>query len=111
MTPLEAFALLEVAPGASQATVKAAYRALAKVWHPDRFPDDVPLQQRAVRKQQALNEAYATLRTLSPEELRGAGIPWTVLPWRSNMFLDFAAGHRVAGCGHRLTIPVAPAGA
>ncbi len=30
-------------------------------------------------------------------ELRAAGIPWTLLPWRRNMFLDLAAGLRAVG--------------
>ena len=32
--------VLGLAPGASAQEIKAAYRDLAKVWHPDRFAHD-----------------------------------------------------------------------
>jgi hypothetical protein len=54
---LEAYALLGVAPGASPDEVGAAYRALAKLWHPDLAPS----AEGAVRMA-ALNEAHETIR-------------------------------------------------
>ena len=54
----ECYALLGVAPTASAQELKAAYRDLAKVWHPDRFAHDPRLQQKAQEKLKAINEAY-----------------------------------------------------
>ncbi|MGH7614270.1 MAG: J domain-containing protein [Gemmatimonadales bacterium] len=58
--------MLGLAPGATPEEVKTAYRDLAQVWHPDRFPDNERLHQKAVRNQQLINEAYAVLRELEP---------------------------------------------
>ena len=46
----ECYVLLGVAPTASAQELKAAYRDLAKVWHPDRFSHDPRLQQKAQEK-------------------------------------------------------------
>ncbi|HET9708685.1 MAG TPA: J domain-containing protein, partial [Gemmatimonadales bacterium] len=58
------------------------YRDLAQVWHPDRFPDNNRLQEKAQQNLQRINEAYALLRDLpapvpavvatSPDHLRRA---------------------------------------
>jgi hypothetical protein len=37
---------------------KQAYRELARVWHPDRFPNDVRLQQKAQERLKQINLAY-----------------------------------------------------
>jgi hypothetical protein len=52
---------LELEPGASPDQVKQAWRELVKVWHPDRFPNDVKLQRRAQERLQELNGAYGIL--------------------------------------------------
>jgi curved DNA-binding protein CbpA len=52
------FAVLGVAPQADPAVVKAAYRALAKKYHPDRHPDR---EVRARQRFQELQEAYELL--------------------------------------------------
>jgi hypothetical protein len=51
------YAVLEIGPEASPEEVRAAYRALARRYHPDRNPDD----GEAARHMQALNAAYAVL--------------------------------------------------
>jgi DnaJ domain len=53
--------VLGVAEGASPQELKAAYRDLAKVWHPDRFAHDPRLQQKAQEKLKEINEAYEQL--------------------------------------------------
>ncbi len=53
--------LLGMKPGASAQEIKAAYRDLAKVWHPDRFAHDPRLQQKAQDKLKEINEAYEAL--------------------------------------------------
>ena len=53
--------VLGLAPGASAQEIKAAYRDLAKVWHPDRFAHDPRLQQKAQEQLKEINEAYGRL--------------------------------------------------
>lgn len=55
------YELLGVKPGASIAELKAAYRDMAKVWHPDRFAHDERLQKKAQEKLKEINEAYEQL--------------------------------------------------
>ena len=51
LVPLSAYhidrRILEVEPGASLEEIKQAYRDQTKVWHPDRFANDVRLQKKA----------------------------------------------------------------
>ena len=47
---LQYYRILEVGPGTSLGEIKRAYRELTKVWHPDRFPDDIRLQNKAQEK-------------------------------------------------------------
>jgi hypothetical protein len=57
--------------GATQAEIKDAYRALAKVWHPDRFQNDEQLRGRAEEKLKEINSAYQVLTTTPPENSQG----------------------------------------
>lgn len=65
------YEILGLEPGASPEEVKQAYRDLAKVWHPDRFPNDPRLQQRAHEKLKDINEAYERLQSLQAGRLSG----------------------------------------
>ena len=56
------YEVLGLKPGASRDEVKQAYRDLVKVWHPDRFPADDRLQEKAQAKIKEVNEAYSRLR-------------------------------------------------
>ncbi|MFL6209753.1 MAG: J domain-containing protein [Pyrinomonadaceae bacterium] len=69
------YEVLGVAPQASAQELKAAYRDLAKVWHPDRFTHDPRLQQKAQEKLKEINEAYAQLT--SGATMRRARAPHT----------------------------------
>jgi hypothetical protein len=60
----QAYRMLGLAPGATVDEVKTAYRDLAQVWHPDRFPDNDRLREKAQQNLQRINEAYALLRDL-----------------------------------------------
>ena len=60
----QCYEVLELEPGASWEQVRQAYRDLAYVWHPDRYPDSRPLLKRkAEDKLKAINAAYEYLRT------------------------------------------------
>jgi len=66
LDPVQAYRLLGLAPGASLDDVKTAYRDLAQVWHPDRFPENDRLREKAQLNLQRINEAYAVLRDFRP---------------------------------------------
>lgn len=59
----DAHALLGLAPGASSAEIKKAFRRLAMRWHPDRNPDPA-----AVEHFKALRAAYETLTAQLAED-------------------------------------------
>lgn len=61
------YQVLEIEVGASQADIKQAYRDLAKVWHPDRFPGDLKLQQKAEERLKKINAAYEFLKSYQPQ--------------------------------------------
>ncbi len=62
----QAYRVLGLVPGATMDEVKTAYRDLAQVWHPDRFPDNTRLREKAQVNLQRINEAYALLRDRPP---------------------------------------------
>ncbi len=55
-------AVLELKPGDSLEEIKASYRELVQIWHPDRFHGNSKLQQRAHLKLQKINESYEVLK-------------------------------------------------
>jgi curved DNA-binding protein CbpA len=58
-----ALAFLGLTRAATQTEIKDAYRTLAKVWHPDRFPGDEDLRVKAEEKLKEINSAYQLLTT------------------------------------------------
>jgi curved DNA-binding protein CbpA len=60
--PSTAYRLLGLRPGSTLDEVKTAFRDLAQVWHPDRFPENDRLREKAAHNQRLINEAYAVLR-------------------------------------------------
>lgn len=52
------FEIFELDSKASSDEVKQAYRDLVNVWHPDRFPGNPRLKQKAEEKLKEINEAY-----------------------------------------------------
>jgi uncharacterized protein DUF5670/DnaJ-like protein len=59
----EHLAVLGLKPGASAAEIKAAYREMLLLWHPDRFKAGHPFAQKAHEKTQAINAAYDRLKS------------------------------------------------
>ena len=55
---LRFYRVLGLEPGVSLEDLKQAHRDLVKVWHPDRFADDLRLQKKAQEKLKEINEAY-----------------------------------------------------
>src|SRR5919198_1074102 len=65
---MDPFAALEVPPGASAEEIAAAYRRLAKRWHPDRGGGAA-----AAARMAEINVAYDVLRAGAPPFFEGAG--------------------------------------
>ena len=58
----DCYRVLDLTPSASAEEVKAAWRDLVKVWHPDRFASEPRLQLRCQEKIKQINHAYETLK-------------------------------------------------
>lgn len=58
----ECFRLLDLKPNASHDEVRRAYRELVKVWHPDRFQNDLKLHSKAQEKMKEINLAYERIQ-------------------------------------------------
>lgn len=78
----EAFEVLGIEAGANQETVKATYRDLAKVWHPDRFADgETRLKKKAEEQLKSINAAYAHIEKHFVSQLSdNAGNPDRLVP-------------------------------
>lgn len=57
-----AYRTLEIESGATQKQIRAAYKTLARVWHPDRLGSDPKLRRHAEEKLKQINAAYELLR-------------------------------------------------
>lgn len=126
--PDDPFTVLGLSPDAAPADVAEAYRTLAQIYHPDRYaqaPERVRLE--ATRRMQAVNEAYAQVRSRaappapSQPPPRPSGRPAPPPPARPKPpvavvhYVDGAKGFHngeVAPLGYQRTgedMPVAPA--
>ncbi|MGM0426577.1 MAG: J domain-containing protein [Thermodesulfobacteriota bacterium] len=59
----QAFYLLDLKPGVTEAEAKQAYKDIVSVWHPDRFSNNPRLRQKAEQKLKEINLAYETVCT------------------------------------------------
>jgi hypothetical protein len=66
---MDPFAILGIAPGAAERELSAAYRELAKRWHPDRGGGE-----EALRRMAEINAAYDVLRA-GMQHARAATVP------------------------------------
>ncbi len=62
-----ALALFGLTRTATPTEIKDAYRVLAKVWHPDRFPGDEDLRRNAEEKLKEINSAHQILSTTAAD--------------------------------------------
>ena len=73
MLTSDALHVLALGPGATSSEIKEAYRDLVKVWHPDRFGNDLRLRQKADLQLKLINEAYRMLQSRADTDgLHGA---------------------------------------
>jgi curved DNA-binding protein CbpA len=63
--------VLGVRPGASAATIKAAWRRLARAHHPDLTGDDPAASRVATRRMAEINDAYESLRRADVQRRAG----------------------------------------
>lgn len=56
------FDILELDPDVSPEEAAQTYRDLASVWHPDRFPNNSRLRQKAEEKLKEINDAYGRVQ-------------------------------------------------
>ena len=81
MTRGEALRIFQLDDRRTAEEVRATYRELVKVWHPDRFTNDPDLRAKADRRLQEINCAYAVLQdradTVEPRR-------YTTSPWRAS---------------------------
>jgi hypothetical protein len=70
MVAMDPFAVLGVPPGSPPEDIVAAYRRLAKRWHPDNGGGE-----RAQRRMSEINAAYAVLRGREPSQSKPSGVP------------------------------------
>src|ERR1035438_6650114 len=66
-----ALRILELGADATEKEIKAAYHVLVKVWHPDRFQEDITLKEAAEAKLKAVNSAYVFLCSKSASAGKG----------------------------------------
>ncbi len=64
-----ALRVLGLESGATAGQIRTAWRDLAQVWHPDRFPTQDRLREKAAEKLQEINAAYDALK-----DYEGAGV-------------------------------------
>ena len=84
MTEQDARQILGLDRGYSPEQVREAYRDLVKVWHPDRFVTDERLREKAVRRLQEINDAYALLQgDATPRASADDSDGDTTAPWDS----------------------------
>lgn len=59
----EAYKVLGLPEGAAEANVRAAYKDLVQVWHPDRFAHNPRLREQAEAKMKEINIAYGLIQS------------------------------------------------
>ena len=87
MDHLRALRILGLPPGASAADIQTAWRDLAKVWHPDRFPHDERLRAKAGENLSRINQAHEALADYDP-----AAVPTVAARMRQSVAIILGMG-------------------
>lgn len=69
MDARRAYRVLGLVPGATIEEVRTAWRDLAQVWHPDRFPEGARLRAKAEENLKRINAAWEVLKDFDPAAL------------------------------------------
>lgn len=78
------YEILGLTQGAPPLEIKQAYRDMAQIWHPDRFPNSPRLQEKAQEAMKRINIAYQTLIDLEKEKSYDDSLkPQTQNPYRT----------------------------
>lgn len=64
----DCYRMLDLQPDATLDEVRASYRELARVWHPDRFGADVKLREKANKKMGEINDAYEKIIAMTEQK-------------------------------------------
>lgn len=83
------YAVLGVAPGADSEVIAAAYRAAAKKYHPDKYPEG-PQRLQAQERMKALTEAWGVLKDPERRQKYDAQRPRTSGQGPSSLPFDVA---------------------
>ena len=67
------YSILGVSKDATDEEIKAAYRELARKYHPDNYPDDNPLKELAEDKMQEINAAYDKIQKMRAKGSKSTG--------------------------------------
>lgn len=67
------YSILGVSKNADDDEIKAAYRELARKYHPDNYTDDNPLKELAEEKMQEINAAYEEIQKMRSAAGHGGG--------------------------------------
>jgi curved DNA-binding protein CbpA len=96
---VDPYAVLGVRPGSSESQVAAAYKELAKRWHPDRGAGD-----EGERRMAEINAAYDALRASDEGDARlAARVAGTARPGASRSRLgEGSTGQSECSCSQRL---------
>ena len=80
--------LMEVDKNADLQTLKSVYRALMKIWHPDKFSDSSDAKHEAEAKSKTIIEAYHFLVSIAPETRNQSFAEYTITTTTS-MIVDY----------------------
>lgn len=98
--------VLELTPPITLPGLRAAYKDLVQVWHPDRFSHNARLQERAQEKIKVINLAYETLEQfLLDQEARAVAARAKSMPTAASDSASSTAAKSSQQSPHRSATP------